>query len=244
MASLDLHASLQLLKDALPTSSLLIELPTHKRTYSKRVREWEPGAFAYLLGRHTSSYRPTGRSWGRGHNIEAAANALDGLVIEGHGKLSFNEVVGPTKFSAWVYGCTRDRPRSRGRRYWRRCLPGGDRFTRCSFAVCIWYPRSLRPLEAPPLCAKWNRRCRGVGAQGFRYREPIRRSGSNTCEREGRSVNGRALVCKTSSKSRYFPQRQIWSDVEASRTNDCHSHTGGSLARRPTNGYYSPAIPG
>lgn len=57
-----------------------------------------PGSFAQLLARHESVYRAAGRSWSRGHNIEQAAKALDGIIIEPNGELSFNEVVGDRSF--------------------------------------------------------------------------------------------------------------------------------------------------
>ena len=150
--TLDLHASLKLLKEALPKSSLFIELPMHTRSVSKRERQWETGAFAHLLGRHTSSYRPIGRSWGRGHNIEAAARALDGLVIDPHGELSFNEIVGQRSFQRGFMGA---REIARGRVV--NGIGGGvcqvatglhDAALRAAFDIGEHYVHSKRPRYA------------------------------------------------------------------------------------------------
>ena len=95
---LDLHGALKLLKRALPTSQLIVALPTRKPVMRGLAEGARPGTFSQLLARHASTYRKVGRAWSRGHNIEQAAKALDGVIIEPHGELSFNEVVGNRSF--------------------------------------------------------------------------------------------------------------------------------------------------
>lgn len=97
--TLDLHASLKTVREALEDSALFVKLPMRSvariRNTSDRAYLLE---FSERLARHTSKYRVAGRSWGRGHNIEKAAKALDGVIIEAYGDLSFNEVVGERSF--------------------------------------------------------------------------------------------------------------------------------------------------
>jgi hypothetical protein len=96
--TLDLHGALKVLRKALPTSQVLVTLPTRKPVLRALAAGARPGTFSQLLARHNSTYRKVGRTWSRGHNIEEAARALDGVVIEPHGELSFNEVVGNRSF--------------------------------------------------------------------------------------------------------------------------------------------------
>ena len=96
--TLDLHGTLKVLKQALPTSQLVATLPMRKPVLRGVVAGARPGTFSQRIGHHTSSYRKVGRSWSRGHNIERGAKALDSVVIEPHGELSFNEVVGDRSF--------------------------------------------------------------------------------------------------------------------------------------------------
>ncbi len=96
--TLDLHGALKLLKQMLPTSGVIAVLPTRKPVLRGLVAGARPGTFSQKLAGHTSTYRKVGRSWSRGYNIEQAAKALDGVVIEPHGELSFNEVVGDRSF--------------------------------------------------------------------------------------------------------------------------------------------------
>lgn len=96
--TLDLHGALKVLKQTLPTSQVFVTLPTRKPVLRGLVAGARPGTFSQRLGHHTSTYRKVGRSWSRGHNIEQGAKALDGVVIEPHGELSFNEVVGDRSF--------------------------------------------------------------------------------------------------------------------------------------------------
>ena len=96
--TLDLHGALKVLKQTLPTSQVIVTLPTRKPVLRGLVAGARPGTFSQRLGHHTSTYRMVGRSWSRGHNIEEGAKALDGVVIEPHGELSFNEVVGDRSF--------------------------------------------------------------------------------------------------------------------------------------------------
>ena len=96
--TLDLHGALKVLKQTLPTAQVVVTLPTRKPVLRGLVAGARPGTFSQRLGRHVSTYRKVGRSWSRGHNIEQAAKALDGVVIEPHGELSFNEVVGDRSF--------------------------------------------------------------------------------------------------------------------------------------------------
>ena len=95
---LDLHASLKLLKSTLPTEARIVELPTRAPLRRDAGQGTRPGSFSQLLARHSSEYRAAGRSWSRGYNIQQAAKALDGIVIEPNGELSFNEVVGERSF--------------------------------------------------------------------------------------------------------------------------------------------------
>lgn len=95
---IDLHGSLEVLRQALPTSAVLVTLPTRAPVLRGTVAGARPGTFSELVGRHTSSYRNVGRSWSRGHNIEQGAKMLDGVIIEPYGELSFNEVVGNRSF--------------------------------------------------------------------------------------------------------------------------------------------------
>lgn len=95
---LDLHASLKLLKSTLGTEARIVELPTRGPLRRDAGQGAGLGSFSQLLARHTSEYRAAGRSWSRSHNIEQAAKALDGIVIEPNGELSFNEVVGERSF--------------------------------------------------------------------------------------------------------------------------------------------------
>jgi hypothetical protein len=96
--TLDLHGALKLLKQTLPTSQVAVALPMRKPVMRALIGGARPGTFSQLLARHTSTYRKVGRSWSRGHNIEQAAKALDGVIIEPYGELSFNEVVGDRSF--------------------------------------------------------------------------------------------------------------------------------------------------
>lgn len=96
--SLDLHGALRLLKNALPTSMLLVSLPTRKPVLRALEGGARAGTFSQQLAKHTSRYRKAAGSWSRGHNIERAARALDGVIIEPFGELSFNEVVGDRSF--------------------------------------------------------------------------------------------------------------------------------------------------
>jgi hypothetical protein len=96
--TLDLHGALKVLRQALPTSQVAVTLPTRKPVLRGLVAGARPGTFSQLLARHVSAYRKLGRTWSRGHNIEEAAKALDGVVIEPYGELSFNEVVGNRSF--------------------------------------------------------------------------------------------------------------------------------------------------
>jgi hypothetical protein len=96
--TLDLHGALKVLKQTLPTSQVTVTLPTRKPVLRGLVAGARPGTFSQRLGHHTSTYRMVGRSWSRGHNIEEGAKALDSVVIEPHGELSFNEVVGDRSF--------------------------------------------------------------------------------------------------------------------------------------------------
>jgi len=96
--TLDLHGALKVLKAALPTSQVIVTLPTRKPVLRGLVAGARPGTFAERIGFHTSSYRMVGRAWSRGHNIEQGAKSLDGVVIEPYGELSFNEVVGDRSF--------------------------------------------------------------------------------------------------------------------------------------------------
>ena len=96
--TLDLHGALKVLKQTLPTSQVSVTLPTRKPVLRGLVAGARPGTFSRQLGQHTSTYRKVGRSWSRGYNIEQGAKALDGVVIEPHGELSFNEVVGDRSF--------------------------------------------------------------------------------------------------------------------------------------------------
>jgi len=96
--TLDLHGALKIIKQALPTSSLLVTLPTRWPILKSIAGGARPGTFSQLLAGHTSPYRKAHRSWSRGHNIEQAAKALDGVIIEPHGELSFNEIVGDRSF--------------------------------------------------------------------------------------------------------------------------------------------------
>ena len=96
--TLDLHGTLKVLKQALPTSQLVATLPMRKPVLRGVVAGARPGTFSQRIGHHTSSYRKVGRSWSRGHNIERGAKALDSVVIEPYGELSFNEVVGDRSF--------------------------------------------------------------------------------------------------------------------------------------------------
>lgn len=95
---LDLHGSLDVLKETLPTASVVATLPTRAPVLRGTVAGARPGTFSQLVGQHTSSYRKVGRSWSRGHNIEQGAKMLDGVIIEPFGELSFNEVVGNRSF--------------------------------------------------------------------------------------------------------------------------------------------------
>jgi len=96
--TLDLHGALKVLKRTLPTSQVIVTLPTRKPVLRGLVAGARPGTFSRQLGHHVSTYRTVGRSWSRGHNIEQGAKALDGVVIEPHGELSFNEIVGDRSF--------------------------------------------------------------------------------------------------------------------------------------------------
>lgn len=96
--TLDLHGALKVLKQTLPTSQVLVTLPTRKPVLRGLVAGARPGTFSRRLALHTSTYRTVGRSWSRGHNIEQGAKALDGVVIEPYGELSFNEIVGDRSF--------------------------------------------------------------------------------------------------------------------------------------------------
>jgi len=96
--TLDLHGALKVLKQTLPTSQVVATLPTRKPILRGQVAGARSGTFSQQLGHHTSTYRKVGRSWSRGHNIERGAQALDGVVIEPYGELSFNEVVGDRSF--------------------------------------------------------------------------------------------------------------------------------------------------
>ena len=96
--TLDLHGALRAVRQTLPTSSVLVELPTRRVVLGGHTVATRPGTFSQELAAHSSSYRKVGRSWSRGYNIEQAARALDGVVIEPHGDLSFNEVVGDRSF--------------------------------------------------------------------------------------------------------------------------------------------------
>jgi len=96
--TLDLHGALKVLKQSVPTGQVVVTLPTRKPVLRGLVAGARPGTFSQRLGHHTSSYRKVGRSWSRGYNIEQAAKALDGVVIEPHGELSFNEIVGDRSF--------------------------------------------------------------------------------------------------------------------------------------------------
>ena len=96
--TLDLHGALKVIKRALPTSALLVTLPTRRPILKSIEGGARPGTFSQLLAGHTSQYRKVHRSWSRGHNIEQAAKALDGVIIEPRGELSFNEIVGDRSF--------------------------------------------------------------------------------------------------------------------------------------------------
>ena len=97
--TLDLHASLKTVREALEDSALFVKMPMRKVA---RIRDSSDRAylleFSERLSRHKSKYRVAGRSWGRGHNIEKAAKALDGVIIEPRSDVSFNEVVGERSF--------------------------------------------------------------------------------------------------------------------------------------------------
>ncbi|MEM7137471.1 MAG: VanW family protein [Myxococcota bacterium] len=97
--SLDVHATLKMLKqETFPTSAVVATLPSSKPVLRGSVAGARPGTFSQQLAEHSSNYKKVGRSWSRGHNIERAAESLDGVIIEPHGELSFNEVVGNRSF--------------------------------------------------------------------------------------------------------------------------------------------------
>lgn len=96
--TLDLHGALKVLKAALPTPDVIVTLPTRKPVLRGFVAGARPGTFSQRLAFQTSTYRMAGRTWSRGYNIEQGAKALDGVVIEPYGELSFNEVVGDRSF--------------------------------------------------------------------------------------------------------------------------------------------------
>ncbi|MEM7434992.1 MAG: VanW family protein [Myxococcota bacterium] len=97
--SLDVHATLKMLKqETFPSAAVVAILPSSKPVLRGSVAGARPGTFSQQLAEHSSNYKKVGRSWSRGHNIERAAESLDGVIIEPHGELSFNEVVGNRSF--------------------------------------------------------------------------------------------------------------------------------------------------
>lgn len=98
-SNIDLHASMQLLKTELRSSTLLVELPIRRITTIHDLGiDPKLLSFSTSLGRHKSKYRTKGKSRGRARNIELAANFLDGVVIAPGEEFSFNEVVGARSF--------------------------------------------------------------------------------------------------------------------------------------------------
>ena len=79
-----------------------ITIDTHSVAPLDPVRyvkgEQLPGQFGELLAQFETKYRTGGDAAGRARNIEIAAHALDGTVLEPGGELSFNESVGERSY--------------------------------------------------------------------------------------------------------------------------------------------------
>ncbi|MEY4575604.1 MAG: hypothetical protein RL701_307 [Pseudomonadota bacterium] len=71
-----------------------------KALRSKRYANghYEPGQFTQVLSEFVTKYRTYGPAVGRARNIELAAQAIDGAVLEPGGELSFNDKVGQRSY--------------------------------------------------------------------------------------------------------------------------------------------------
>jgi vancomycin resistance protein YoaR len=70
-----------------------LEPPVHTRRSLRSAR------FDAIVSERETRYASTGELSGRANNIELAARHLDGTLIEPHGELSFNEIVGERTYA-------------------------------------------------------------------------------------------------------------------------------------------------
>lgn len=95
-AELDVPGSVAVLERALTSEALVADLPV--RVLEATVDNTnvpQPFAATTVLGSYVTRYRRRGEESSRAHNIELAAERLDGATIEPGTTVSFNDRVGP-----------------------------------------------------------------------------------------------------------------------------------------------------
>lgn len=93
--TLNLLGSTAAIRAALLSDDVYVELPVVRlEPPVHRRRSLRSARFDVIVAERETRYASTGELSGRANNIELAARLLDGSLIEPHGELSFNEVVG------------------------------------------------------------------------------------------------------------------------------------------------------
>jgi len=93
--TINLLGSTAAIRAALLSDDVYVELPVVRlEPPVHRRRSLRSARFDVIVAERETRYASTGELSGRANNIELAARLLDGSLIEPHGELSFNEVVG------------------------------------------------------------------------------------------------------------------------------------------------------
>lgn len=93
--AVDLIGSVHALSGALRTEAVFVRLPVRRiEAPSRTIADRSQARFGEVVSAHETRYAHFGELQGRAQNIEVATRFLDGAVIEPHGELSFNEIVG------------------------------------------------------------------------------------------------------------------------------------------------------
>lgn len=99
-ASLALLGATRALADAVRTDAVFVRLPVRRLAPpNAAARDERYARFDEVVAAHETRYAHWGgEAVGRARNIELSATFLDGVIIEPHGELSFNEIVGERTF--------------------------------------------------------------------------------------------------------------------------------------------------
>lgn len=97
--TVNLSGAAAAIRDALLHDRLVVALPAVRIEPPVRTPpSLRSARFDAIVAEHETRYASTGELSGRANNIELAARLLDGTLIEPHGELSFNEIVGPRTY--------------------------------------------------------------------------------------------------------------------------------------------------